>query len=195
MKKKKYVFLIILLVFIFIFSGVSILFFNNNGIQKNNNTATYLDWMTYIMNTNINSIQINYCLEEEYIETADGNVIQKKDVITITNDDLNMIFLEMKKGTITKEYYGGIGAFCLPSIDINYTSSNKQTYTLQLVMNRYINVSKAESDKILAFLETTDYTVKILDENMDITNEPYMFKYSYDESIIVTLIDKYSLNK
>lgn len=159
---------------------------NNNSTSKNHNTVNTNDWMEYILNTDIQKITINYCKDNN----SNGETTYEKKAINITNEELASIFTEMKKGTITKNYYGGLYSPCMPNISIDY-KNKKEEYTLKLEMNRFIDVSNAETNKLLSFLEQTNYTITKMDENMDITKDPYMFEYTYNETIIHALAEKY----
>ena len=74
--------------------------------------------MSYIINSDINSIKLNYCTAEGELNSSDYNVAHHS--IDITKEDLNRIFTEIKKLTVAKNYYGGLGGDCSENILINY---------------------------------------------------------------------------
>lgn len=214
MNKKKNVLgtLVIIIIICFIFGAGGFYLgskFNNNEITNINNTNNnnqtgndidlnknnedvnleYDSWITYIINSNINSVVVDYCVATGNIEMSDYNVVNK--TINITSSDLNRILAEMKKGKVTKNYYGGLGGDCSYGIDINYTTN--KNYNVRLQSNKYISYDYNNVDEVgLAYLENTNYTIKKWSENIDLETEEYMFEYTYDDSIIDTIINEYT---
>lgn len=172
---------------------------NNNDTNKDNtninqddangtvNTSSYNNWIDYIMNTDINSIKLNYCVEDSLSDVG----IPTKKTVDITKNDLNRIFVEMKRGTIYKNYYGGLGGPCMKSIDIDYATNNGQ-YELRLILYRLIDPSITKDQKIISYLENANYTIKKYNEDIDLNTEPYMFEYIYNEEIVDTIVDEYT---
>ena len=202
-KKLKLIFVIVVIAFIFLISGIFIgkYFFSDKNIivndNKNNESVNNTDdkenldnndWMSYIINSNINSVKLNYCTDDGELNSSDYNVINHS--IDITEEDLNRIFTEMKKGTVAKNYYGGLGGPCMWSVDINYTTAKNQ-YELSLFLNKFIKYDENNVDEaVLSYLENTNYTVKKWSEDIDLNTETYMFEYTYDETIIDTIISE-----
>ena len=213
-KKLKLIFVIVVIAFIFLISGIFIgkYFFSDKNIivndnknnesvnnSDNNENLDNNDWMSYIINSDINSIKLSYCTTEGELDSSDYKVINHS--IDITKNDLNRIFTEMKKGTVTKNYYGGLGGDCSENILINYKTDeivyinelpvNNYIYTLNIISNRFISfTSQLNDERVLSYLENTNYTVKKWNEDIDLNIEPYMFEYTYDETIIDTIISE-----
>lgn len=164
---------------------------NNNVNQDNDNNNTNHGndnkWMDYIIDTNISSIKLNYCVDDPSNDMGSPT----KKTIDITKNDLNRIFTEMKKGTISKNYYGGLGGPCMTSIDVDYTTNNKQ-YELVLVLYKFVDPEFTKDQKVLSYLEDTNYTIKKYNDDIDLNTEPYMFEYTYNKDIIDTIIDEYT---
>jgi len=155
-----------------------------NNDENNNLQSQYQDWMEYIINSNINSIELSYCKKND-------NDLQVGDTINITNTDLNNIFDEMKKGTIYKHYYGAFGGPCMKTITINYTVNEKDHIIRIDDGYNMFSVSSTKDSNLLSYLENTQYTVKG-NTDSDLTNAPYTFEYAYDTSIIDKIIDNYT---
>ena len=177
------VLVIILSVFVLALSGYLI----NDKILKNNTNSN--DWMDYIMNSDINSIELSYCLDNTY----NDHELPIRETINITNNDLSTIFNEMKKGTITKHYYGGFGGPCMRIINVKYTS-NETEYVLKITDGGSIlSIDASSKDKkILTYLENTEHTINNYDKETDLTNAPYTFEYTYNGTIIDEIINNYT---
>ena len=76
-------------------------------------------------------------------------------------------------------------------IDVNYTVDNKQ-YKLDLVLYKFIDPEYTNDQKIISYLEDTNYTIKTYDDNLDLNTEPYMFEYTYNQDIIDTIVSAYT---
>lgn len=159
---------------------------NINSINQDNDNK-YTNWMDYIMDTDISSIKLGFCVDDP----SNENGIPTKETIDITKNDLNKIFTEMKKGTISKNYYGGLGGPCMTSIDVNYTNNDKQ-YKLDLVLYKFIDPEFTDDQNILSYLEDASYTIKKYNEDIDLSVEPYMFEYTYNKDIIDAIISQYT---
>lgn len=161
---------------------------NNNDEVKNNNdnNENANKWMDYIMSTNINSIKLKYCIYDE-----SGVNAPEQEIIDITKDDLNRIFTEMKKGTISKSYYGGFGGPCTSSINIEYSTADIQT-ELKLVYFKLFDFNSTRDNKVLSYLESANYTIKKYKDDIDLENEPCTFEYTYNEDIIDTIYSEYT---
>ncbi len=160
---------------------------NDNTNQDNIKQGNGNKWMDYILNTNISSIELSYCVDDPSNDI--GIPTMKK--ISITKNDLNRVFAEMKKGTIAKNYYGGLGGPCMTSIDIDYTTNDEQ-YELDLVLYKFVDPEFTKDQKILSYLEDTNYTVKKYSDDINLEIESYMFEYEYNEDIINTIIDEHT---
>ena len=154
-----------------------------NGSDVNNDS--YDNWMDYIMNSNINSIQLSYCIDNN----VDDEGLPIRNTINITKKDLNRIFNEMKKGTITKKYYGDFAGPCTKSIDVNYISNNT---AYQLLINDGYSIGTIVDPKILSHLENTNYSIENIGNETDLTKAPYTFEYDYNKAIINEIIDNYT---
>ena len=159
---------------------------NINSINQDNDNK-YTNWMDYIMDTDISSIKLGFCVDAPSNEHG----IPTKETIDITKNDLNKIFTEMKKGTISKNYYGGLGGPCMTSIDVNYTNNDKQ-YKLDLVLYKFIDPEFTDDQNILSYLEDASYTIKKYNDDIDLSVEPYMFEYTYNKDIIDAIIRQYT---
>lgn len=199
-KKSLYVIIAILCVLVLLLGGFIIYdkVLKNNPKQNETNNNTNQDntpteeestnnWMDYILNNEINSIELTYCTDDPTNELG----IPTKKSINITKNDLNKIFDEMKKGTIYKNYSVGLGGPCMGKINIDYTTNKKQ-YNLNLILYQLIDPDFTEDQKILSYLEDTNYTIKNYNNDININNEPYMFEYDYNIEIVNKLIEEYT---
>lgn len=176
---------------------------NNNSINDNMNTDkdkdekkekdenNYTNWIDYVMGSDINSIELGYCVNDT--ENNNNGVPIKKN-IQITKSELDKILGEVKKGTLTKNYYGGLGGPCLNGIDINYTVNSKE-YKLNLLLYRIIDPVNTNDEKILSYLESSNYSIKKYSDEIDLDKEPYIFEYTYDENIIDTILNQHNISK
>ena len=160
---------------------------NDTSVNQNQDTNNYTNWMDYIMSTNINSIKLGYCVSV----ISNGNEVPTLNEIDINRNDLNRIFSEMKKGSIAKNYNRGLGGPCMPSVKIGYTNSDQQ-YELSLIIYRIIDPEYTNDQKILSYLENTNYTINTYNDNIDLNTEPYMFDYTYNQEVIETIINEYT---
>lgn len=145
---------------------------SNLGGSSNNNQHLsgdnkYDTWFEYLLDTEINSIEITSC-----------NGI-KETTTTITTSELKSIFNEMKKGTLVKDFDGGLGGVCMESININYTS-NGTNYDLDLVNNEYIDLEYLKDATILSYLENSNYTIS----NNSSSDVAQGFIYNYDQTVV-----------
>lgn len=160
---------------------------NQNVNNNDNNTpVSYDNWMDYLLSTDISSINIEQCV------LTNEEVGWERNDIKITKDDLSKIFNEMKKGTISKYYYGGYGGSCISSIVIVYKADNTN-YKLNLVEYYKIDSGQEYIDpKVLSYLEKSNYTIKKWSEDIDMDHEPYSFDYNYNTEIVDDIISKYA---
>lgn len=192
LKNKKTIIIISSIAILSLIIAITLILTNDNpNLSIGHNNGKPKDWMEYILSTNIKSINLNYCIEDN--PNAENGYQPK--TIQIKKEELELIFNEMKKGELTKVYYGGMYHPCSSGIEINYTNSDNKDYKLYLYMNKYINVEEAESKKILGYLEKTKHLTEKWMDDMDIETTPYMFEYSYNESIIENLITQYTEEK
>lgn len=158
----------------------------NQNVNNNDNDTpvSYDNWMDYLMSTDISSINIEHCVLT--------NNIYEQNSIKVTKDDLSKIFDEMKKGTISKYYYGGYGGPCISSIVIVYKADNTN-YKLDLIGFVKVDPSQEYIDpKVLSYLEKSNYTIKKWSEDIDMDHEPYSFDYNYNTEIVDNIISKYA---
>lgn len=159
---------------------------NSYIVNESGNNEIGNKWMEYILSTDINSIQLNYCVDDP----SNENGIPTKKTIDIKKDDLNRVFTEMKKGDVYREYFVGLGGPCMDDIYINYTSERKE-YELDLVLFKYIDLSFTKDKKVLSYLKDTKYIIRKYD-NIDLDTHPFMYEYSYNEEIVDEIIESYT---
>lgn len=158
---------------------------NKDTSSNINNNENANKWMDYILGTNISSIKLKYCI---YDELGVDEPVQE--IIDITKNDLNRIFTEMKKGTISKSYYGGYGGPCTSSINIEYSTANIQT-ELKLVYFKLLDFNSTKDNKVISYLESANYTIKKYMDDIDLETEPCTFEYTYNNSIIDIIYNEY----
>ena len=142
----------------------------NNGEMSGSNEHS--SWMDYLLTQNITSMKIVDCVNNN------------QNIYEITTSELKSIFQEMKKGTLVKDYDGGLGGICLEHITIEYKANNK-TYSLDLVNNEYIDLEYLKDDKILSYLEQEKYTIK----HESVNNTAKGFIYTYNQDIVENIIN------
>lgn len=194
MDNKKSGIIILVLLLILIIGGVGTYFILNINMGKElirddkkeentsnqSNNLEYIDWMDYILKSDIKSVKMNYC---DYI---DGELSETK-TIQINENDLKRIFEEIRKGTLVKNYGGGFGSPCNDGLVITYANNNNE-YGLEIIMNHL--VSNDIQDKIiLSLLEQSNYEVS---KDFEYDENDYTYVYSYDMDIINTIIDEYT---
>lgn len=158
---------------------------NPDNSNNNTNYDNYNNWMDYIMSTDINSIKLEYCVED----SSNEDEIPLKKTLDISKKDLNRIFVEINKGKLVKNYYGGLGGPCMPSIDITY-NTNKKQYNLDLFLYSFIDINDIKDQNILNHIQNSNYTIKKYSDDIDLETEAYMFEYVYNEDIINTIISE-----
>lgn len=159
---------------------------NDNELNDDSNYENANKWMDYVMSANISSIKLKYCIYDE-----SGENEPEQDVIDITKNDLNRIFTEMKKGSISKSYYGGYGGPCTSSINIEYSTNDINTM-LKLVYFKLLDFNSTKDNKVISYLESSSYLVKKYKDDIDLDNEPWTFEYTYNTDIIDTIYNEYT---